>query len=303
VNQISFCDILFSSLLTASPFTLDRRLEEMLYSAGSPLPEHRVKASIEATDLDNRIQDDEYARRNGFRAGLVSGFFVFAYMSRTLTDSFGRDWLERGSADVRFVRPVYDGEEIRISGVVSSLEQNGTLRVDYQASNNQGALCGIGAAQLPSGSLSPEPSVDDYPAGRGKPYRPLSLESLQVGESLNPVFSEFTWNVHWQYCRKSIRDLHPLYEKTLHPGWLVSRAGQILAANYAIQAWVDVSCRVQHFHVQEEECTIQTRGRVQDKFEHKGNHYVELDLAVFSPTRCLATARYIAIFRIAQNAA
>ena len=275
----------------------------MLYSAGSPLPEHRVKASIDTTDFENSIQDDEYARHNGFRAGLVSGFFVFAYMSRTLTDFLGRDWLERGSADVRFIRPVYDGEEIRISGVVSSLEQNGNLRIDYQASNNQGAVCGIGVAQLPAGSLSPEPSIDDYPAGRSKLRRPVSLESLQVGEHLNPVFSEFTWNVHWQYCRKSIRDLHPLYERTLHPGWLASRAGQILAANYAIQAWIDVSCQVQHFHVQEEECTIQTRGRVQDKFERKGDHYIELDLAVFAPTRCLATIRYTAIFHIAPNAA
>lgn len=275
----------------------------MLYSVGSPLPEQRVKASIDTTDIENRIQDDEYARRNGFRAGLVSGFFVFAYMSRTLTDYLGRDWLERGSSDVRFIRPVYDGEEIRVNGVISSLEQSGNLRIDYQASNNQGAMCGIGVAQLPSERLSPEPSINDYPAGRSRLHRPVSLESLQVGENLNPVSSEFTWNVHWQYCRKSIRDLHPLYEKTLHPGWLASRAGQILSANYAIQAWIDVSCRVQHFHVQEEECTIQTRGRVQDKFERKGDHYIELDLAVFTPTRCLATIRYTAIFRIAPNAA
>jgi len=275
----------------------------MLYSVGSPLPEHRVKASIDTADSTNRIQDDEYARHNGFRAGLVSGVFVFAYMSRPLVELMGRDWLERGSAEVRFVRPVYEGEEIRVSGSVASVAKDGILFLDYQAANSQGAICGIGVAQLPPTMRAREPSLDAYAAGRAKLRRPISLESLQVGETLTPITSEFTWNVHWQYCRKSIRDHHPMYEKILHPGWLVSRASQILAANYAIQAWIDVSCRVQHFHLQEEECTIETRGRVQGKFESNGDHFIVLDLAVFAPTRCLATISYTAIFRIAPNAA
>jgi len=267
------------------------------------LPEHRVRASLEPANSGNRIQDDDYARRHGFRGGLVPGVSVFAYMSRPLAEHFGRDWLERGSTEVRFVRPVYEGEEIRVSGIIRSIEEDGTLLLDYQAANSQGVICGIGAAQLPPAAPSPEPSPEDYPAGRARLYRPISLESLQVGENLVPVSSSFTWNVHWQYCRKSIRDLHPLYEKILHPGWLVSRGSQILAANYAIQAWIDVSCRIQHFHLQEEECIIQTRGRVLDKFERKGDHFIELDLAVFAAPRCLATIRYTAIFRIAPNAA
>jgi acyl dehydratase len=279
------------------------RSHEMLYSAGTPLPEHRVKASIEPADLNNKIQDDEYARHHGFRAGLVSGVSIFAYMSRPLAEQFGRDWLERGLAEVRFVRPVYEGEEIRVSGSMAGLDKDGTLILDYQAANNQGAVCGTGVAQLPLKAPSPEPSLDDYPAGRSKLHRAISLESLQVGDSLTPVSADFTWNIHWQYCRKAIRDLHPVYEKTMHPGWLLGRASQILAANYAIQAWIDVSCRVQSFHVLDEECTIQTRGRVQNKFEHKGDHYIELELAAFAPAGCLAAIRYTAIFRITPNAA
>jgi len=278
-------------------------ITEMPFGAGSLLPEHRVRATIEPADFNNKIQDDEYARRLGFRAGLVSGTSIYAYMSRPLTEYLGRDWLERGSADVRFVRPVYEGEEIRLNGAITSVEKDGTVQIHCQSANSQGVMCGIGTAQLPFIAPCPEPSPEDYPAGRGKQHRPISLESLHPGDSLVPVSSEFTWNVHWQYCRKSIRDLHPLYEKILHPGWIAGRASQILAANYAIQAWIDVSCRVQHFHVQEEECPIQTRGKIQDKFEYKGDHFVELDLAVFGPKYCLATVRYTAIFRIAPNAA
>ncbi len=275
----------------------------MLYSAGSSLPEYRVKAFIDTANSNNRIQDDEYARHYGFRAGLVSGMSVFAYMSRPLVELMGRDWLERGSTEVRLVRPDYEGEEIRVSGSVASVVKDEALSLEYQAANSQGAICGIGVAQMSAGRPAPEPSLTDFAAGRARLHRPVSLETLQVGENLTPITSEFTWNIHWQYCRKSIRDLHVIYEKTLHPGWLVNRACQILAANYAIPAWIDVSCQVQHFNVQEEECPIETRGRVQGKFERDGDHFIVLDLAVFAPARCLATIRYTAIFRIAPNAA
>ncbi len=275
----------------------------MLFSVGSALPEYRVKASIDIADCNNRIQDDEHARHYGFRTGLLPGTTLFAYMSRPLVELLGRDWLERGSAEVRFVRPVYEGEELRVNGSLSSVAKDGTLQVEYQALNNQGAVCGIGAAQLHPVTSAPEPSPEDYPRGRGKLHRPIFLETLQMGEHLTPVTSEFTWSIHWQYCQKSIRDHHPMYEKILHPGWLVSRASQILSANYIIPAWLDVSCDVRYFHVQDEECVIETRGRVQGKYERDGDHFIVLDLAVFAPARCLATIRYTAIFRIAPNAA
>ena len=275
----------------------------MPYSAGSSLPEHRIKASIDTDDSSNRIQDDEYARRYGFRAGLVPGMSMFAYMSRPLIESMGRDWLDRGSAEVHFIRPIYEGEEIRVNGTVSSVSSDGALSLDYKAANPQGATCGIGIAKLPATKSGAEPSPDDFPPGRTKLHRPISLETLQVGEALTPLTSEFTWNVHWQYCRKTIRDHHQLYERIMHPGWLASRASQIMAANYAIPAWIDVSSYVQNINLLEGECTIETRGRVYDKFERDGDHFIILDLGVFAPTRCLATMRYTAIFRIAPNAA
>jgi hypothetical protein len=303
LTEIFFYDILSSVHLRLPALHSDWSLDEMSCRAGLDLPEYRVKASIDTIDSQNRIQDDEYSRHHGFRAGLVSGLSLFAYMTRPLVEFAGRDWLERGSAAVRFIRPVYEGEEIRIGGMVASEDKEGALSLEYQAANNQGAVCGIGTAQLSATPPTPEPTIKEYPASRAKLHRPISLETLQAGEILTPIASEFTWNVHWQYCRKSIRDLHPMYEKALHPGWLASRAGRILSANYAIPAWIDVDCQVQHYHLQEEECVIETRGRVHSKFERDGDHFIVLDLAVFAPTCCLASIHSTAIFRIAPNAA
>jgi hypothetical protein len=277
----------------------------MLYDVGLLLPEYRVKASNDSVDpaeANNRIHDNEYARRCGFRAGLVSGLSIFAYMSRSLTELLGREWLDHGSAEVRFVRPVYEGEEIRVSGSVTSAPKDGPLLLEYQASNNQGAVCGIGTAKQ-TAAPDPEPSIADYPPGKTRIHRPISLESIKKGEALTPVTSEFTWNIHWQYCQKSVRDHHPVYQKAMHPGWLVNRASRILSVNYAVPAWIDVSTHVQNFHRLEEECSVETRGRIQDKFERNGDHFIVMDLAVFTPHHCLATIRHTAIFRIAPNAA
>ncbi len=275
----------------------------MLYSVGSRLPEHRVKAYIDTTDSNNLMQDNEYARRYGFGSGLVPGVSIFSYMSRSLVEFLGRDWLERGYADVRFVHPVYEGEDIHITGTLSSMTNEGTLLLDCQASNSRGATCGVGMAQLPQKPPAREPSLSDYPPGHRKFHRPMSLQSLKVGERLMPVKSDFTWNIHWQYCQKCIRDHHPIYQQTLHPGWLMNRASRILAANYSIPAWIDVSSQLQLFHVQEEECLVETRGRILEKYERDGNHFVVLDLAVFNKKCCLATIQYTVIFRIAPNAA
>jgi hypothetical protein len=275
----------------------------MPYTVGALLPEYRIKASIDADTRGNLIHDDEYARRCGFRSGIVPGVSIYAYMAHTLIEFLGKEWLERGSADIRFVRPIYEGEEIRVSGALVSVEPDGTPKLDFQASNNQGVICGLGTAQLPHGAPSPEPGDPEYPARRAKLHRPISLELLREGDVLVPVTSEFTWNVHWQYCQKAIRDHHPLFQRVMHPGWLATQATRILSENFAIAAWIDVSLQVRNFHLQDSECLVETRGRVQGKFERNGDHYVVLDLAAFAESRFLQTIRYTAIFRIAPNAA
>jgi hypothetical protein len=276
---------------------------KMLYAVGAPLPEYRIRASNDESDQSNPIYDDEYARRIGFRSGLVSGASIYAYMSRSLIEFVGKDWLERGSTDVRFVHPIYEGEELRVTGQLKSVAKDGTLCMDYQASNSQGVACSCGTATLPLAPPSPAPKIRDYPAGRRKMVRSISLELLKVGESLTPVKSTFTWTVLWEYCQKRLRDHHPIYRDSLHPGWLLAQANLIFSRNFEPVPWILVSSSVQKYRRQDKECVIETRGRVADKFEHKGHHFVVLDLAAFASKRCLETIRHTLIFRIAPRAA
>jgi hypothetical protein len=276
----------------------------MLYVVGAPLPDYRAKACNNGADSTNLIHDDECARHYGFRAGLVPGVSIFAYVSRSLVEFLGEPWLERGFTEVRFIHPLYDGEEVRTAGILSSITKEGTLCIDLQAMNSQGVTCAAGVARLtaqPTGE--PEPNPEDYPARDAGPRRPISLESLKVGELLTPIRSEFTRTTHWEYCQKSIRDHHPIYSRVLHPGWLLNQANLILAANYELPPWIHAASVVQNYHFQDSECVVETRGKVRDKFERGGHHFVVLDLVLFASGRCLQSVQHTAIFRIAPRAA
>src|SRR5262249_45051855 len=89
------------------------------------LPVYRVTARNTSIQSENRIHDDETARRYGFRGGLVPGVTVYAYLTHPLTSFFGRAWLERGTATVRFVKPIFEGDSVIVSGSVTGRDGAG----------------------------------------------------------------------------------------------------------------------------------------------------------------------------------
>ena len=70
---------------------------------------HRVSAYNTSKFSENKIHDDTVARKYGFSGGLVPGVDVLAYMLHMPVAKWGRDFLERGLIEARFVKPVYDG--------------------------------------------------------------------------------------------------------------------------------------------------------------------------------------------------
>ena len=78
---------------------------------------YRVSAYNTSKHSENKIHDDTVARKYGFSGGLVPGVDVLAYMLHMPVAKWGRDFLERGLIEARFVKPVYDGEIAEVSAV------------------------------------------------------------------------------------------------------------------------------------------------------------------------------------------
>src|SRR6267378_7906436 len=121
----------------------------------SRIEPYRVSAYNTSKQSENKIHDDAVARRFGFSGGLVPGVDVMAYMLHLPVAKWGRDFLERGLIDARFVKPVYDGE----TAEVTAEEADGALSIEVKS---RGQLCATGTASLPVSV--PAISVADYKA-------------------------------------------------------------------------------------------------------------------------------------------
>src|SRR6185436_1660883 len=102
---------------------------------GTRLPEQRVRARNLFRDAANRIHDDAVARQHGYAGALVAGVTIYGYLTRLAVMAWGPEWLRRGTASVRFLRPVYDGDSLAMSGQVvarSAAETAGESVIEIQ---------------------------------------------------------------------------------------------------------------------------------------------------------------------------
>ena len=62
----------------------------------------------------NAIHTDAGAQAAGFPRALVAGVSTYAYLAHPLIDAFGLDWVAHGGGELRFRRPVFDGDLVRL---------------------------------------------------------------------------------------------------------------------------------------------------------------------------------------------
>src|SRR5689334_12963302 len=137
-------------------------------SAAASLDPYRVVAFNTAHDSENKIHDDATARRFGFGGGLVPGVDVYGYMTHLPVMRWGRAWLERGTAECRFFRPVYDGD----AATVTATAAEGALEI---AVESRGVVCATGRAALPDAALAVD--TDEFLRVPQRSERPPADES------------------------------------------------------------------------------------------------------------------------------
>jgi len=232
------------------------------------------------------------ARKFGFSGGLVPGVDVMAYMMHLPVEKWGRDFLERGLIEARFVKPVYDGEIAELTG----RETGNGLTIEL---SSRGELCATGSAALPA-SVS-APSVGDFQAAIPPAHdaRPAADESsLAVGRWLGMHPLAVTAGFHAQDLSDT-RETEPLYaaEGIVHPGTILRCCNWVLSHNVVLPAWMHVGSKVQNLGIARIGDTLSARARVTQNYVHKGHKFVEVDALVLANERTpLARVTHIAIY-------
>jgi acyl dehydratase len=253
---------------------------------------YRVSAYNTATASENKIHDDATARRFGFTGGLVGGVHVYAYMTHLPVAHWGRVWLERGTGDCRFTKPVYDGDIAEISAAPTA--DGLALSV-----HSHGVLCATGTATLPP-AVTP-PDVADFQSATPTQHDarpPADEQSLAVGRwlGMNPL--HVTAAYHAQDLADT-RETDPLYaaEGIVHPGTILRCCNWVLSHNVVLPAWMHVGSKVQNLGIAHIGDTLSARARVTQNYVHKGHKFVEVDALVLANERLsLARVTHTAIY-------
>ncbi len=260
---------------------------------------YRVEAFNASKESENKIHDDAVARRFGFRGGLVPGVDVYAYMTHLPVRRWGRAWLERGVAECRLLRPVYDGD----TAIVTAAE--GAAGLDLRIESH-GELCVTGRAGLYAERVAPPPAFSDAPLPPAPPAErpPADETTLAIGSRFAIHPFRATDEYAEEYLR-TVRETAPLYarENLVHPGTILHIGNWALRHNVVLGPWMHVGSTVQHFAAARIGDELSARAVVTANYERKGHRFVELDVLVYAGQQTsIARIGHIAIYRPRQLA-
>jgi acyl dehydratase len=271
-------------------------LKEESMSA-APLDPYRVVAFNTAHDSENKIHDDATARRFGFGGGLVPGVDVYGYMTHLPVMRWGRAWLERGTAECRFFKPVYDGD----TATVTASEMDDALEI---AVESRGVVCATGRAALPD--AAPVVSIDEFRHVPQRRERPLAAEeSLLVDDCLGLDPYPITPEMAARYLADSHESAAIYTEQGLvHPRDVLRSCNFVISRNVLLGPWIHTSSRVQHLRAVPIGNALSARARITGNYAHKGHRFVEIDALVLAQERIpVARIAHTAIYRPRQVAA
>jgi acyl dehydratase len=261
---------------------------------------YRVSAYNTAHDSENKIHDDAVARRFGFGGGLVLGVDIYGYMTHLPVMRWGRAWLERGTAECRFFKPVYDGD---IASVTASEPEPGLDRLDLQV-ESRGEVCASGRAGLTE--VADLPRLVEFAKVPQRPERPPAGEASLAAETwlgLEP------YPVTPEMAARYLADSHEsatIYaeEGLLHPRDILRSCNFVLSRNVVLGPWIHTGSRVQHLATAAVGDRLSVRARITRNYQHKGHRFVELDaLVLANETIAVAHVAHTAIYRPRQVAA
>jgi acyl dehydratase len=264
------------------------------------LPEHRIKARNTSSTSENAIHSDETARRYGFAGALVPGVTLYAYVTQPIVQALGPAWLARGTASLKLVKPVHEGEELVVTGMISERDVSGVTA--SLSGRTDAGECVVVSVTLPAGSPTPVNPALYPPAPLPADRPPVSREYLAALTALGTPEASYDAACAAEYVER-VSDPLPLYQGAaawVHPAFFLQQANRALRDNVLVSPWIHVSSVVRHLGGARVGETLQTRGRVRSLFEKKGRELVELDLLIVAgPSRPVAHIRHTAIYRLA----
>ncbi len=247
------------------------------------LPPYSVLARNIDPTADNKIHADDVAQSFGFTGALVPGVELFAYVTAPLVAAWGLPWLSGGRVDVRFRRPVYDGERVTVEGDPAALSLVGP----------DGVTRAVGSAG-PDGPTRPRRLLDRAPL----PAALLPTKRVSAGP-LGTVELAGTTADNEAYL-DAVGEPSPLYrdEAIAHPGALLRLVNLVLMRNVDLGPWIHTASDCRLLAPARLPAAMQVRATVTETFERGGSSYVRYDALVLADGIAVMDVGHTAIYQL-----
>jgi acyl dehydratase len=253
---------------------------------------YQVRARNLAPDSDNKIHDDDVARRFGFSGALVPGVEVFAYAVHPFVDLFAADFFTGGALSIRFRRPVYDGELLAVTAEAAGAAWS------VRVTGPDGEVRALGTGAGPTGP--PAIEVDRFATADVPAELPAADgTSLAVGTVLGTIVETALPDGCGEYL-EGINETSPLYadESIVHPGLLLRMVNASLFRNVALGPWIHTKSDCTFVAPARVGATLSSRAVVTDLSSRNGNDYVHYDALVLADESPAMLVHHTAIYRL-----
>ncbi|MGE0538642.1 MAG: hypothetical protein AB7R89_00480 [Dehalococcoidia bacterium] len=286
------------------------------WQPGDELPPEERRARNTSSVSENKIHEDTVAKQYGFRGGLVPGATSYAYLASYLTRTLGPEWAAGGSSTVSLVRPVYDGDAIRLGGAVTEADgdaRRGSVSVECWVEGPGGIRCAPAMATLcrPVDRIVEErPAFAriDLPPRLPDERGPISAATAPVGVPLPPVLMPADAETIGRYLDDIdehdplFRDASPYGAPLVHPGWWPSVANRVLSANFRLGPWIHTRSEIRHLAPALPGGVYHAWGQIVEAFEKRGHEYVSADVLITDGSdEPVVRMRHTAIVVVAQR--
>ena len=236
-----------------------------------PQPHEVVARNLDPA-ADNRIHDDDVARRFGFAGALVPGVELFAYATSPFAAAWGAGWLGGGTIALRFRRPVYDGERVLVIPQASGDGSYGLTLAGPDGTVRAVGTAGLGRQEPPDLSRYPAPPLPEV-------LRPPRPEALPDGP-LGTVTENGTAAANDAYCDGVGEPLDLYRGGVVHPGLLLRLVNAALMRNVALGPWIHTASSCRLLGVARVPAALAVRSVVTGRHARNGAEHVRYDALV-----------------------
>ncbi|MDH5671434.1 MAG: hypothetical protein OEZ06_04745 [Myxococcales bacterium] len=272
----------------------------------SPQPRSiRAVAYNQVPESENAIHSDEVAKQHGFRGGLVPGVTVSAYLADPGVRAWGRDFLQRGRAQVVVEKPLYDGDDFEVKVL-----EAGSDFYEAELHGSDAVLCARGRFELPVQTPEAPTRRGDRRAVRREERPAVSREVFDQLRAEGMGWVKARWEddhamrLYFRHEAAMPEVLRPSGGGLANLGFVLGMTNWVLAANVKLGPWLHLQTESQCYAAIESGQELIVEAAVVDLFERKGHAFVDLDVAAFvqPEDRAVMSARLRAIYRLRGTA-